>query len=178
MDRFARIVLGFHGCDPEFADALISGETPVEDWEPSRNAYDWLGEGIYFWEHAPDRARTWGGKGGVVGAVIQLGNCLDLTETAYTRLLGATYDSLRETYLARGEALPQNKGKRRTLDRLVIDELATAAAATGVIYQTARCPFLEGDPAFPGSGIRRESHIQLAVRDRSCIIGVFRPNLA
>jgi hypothetical protein len=24
MDRFSRIVLGYHGCAPDFADALIS----------------------------------------------------------------------------------------------------------------------------------------------------------
>jgi hypothetical protein len=42
--------------------------------------------------------------------------------------------------------------------------------------QTVRCPFLEGKRAFPGSGIFRESHVQLAVRDKSCILGVFRPN--
>jgi hypothetical protein len=38
-----------------------------------------------------------------------------------------------------------------------------------------RCPFLEGEPAFPGSGISGESHVPIAVRDPTCILGVFRP---
>jgi len=49
--------------------------------------------------------------------------------------------------------------------------------ADGLSYQTVRGWFTEGGPAFPGSGIERESHIQIAVRDPSCIIGVFRPIL-
>jgi hypothetical protein len=60
------------------------------------------------------------------------------------------------------------------LDRLVINELARQ---TDVGFQTVRSPFLEEPPAFPGSGIRKQSHIQVAVVDRSCILGVFRPNL-
>jgi hypothetical protein len=87
LDRFARVVLGYHGCDAEFANALLSGETLIRDWKVSRNRYDWLGHGIYFWEHAPERAWAWASaskKTGVIGAVIQLGRCLDLTDTAYT----------------------------------------------------------------------------------------------
>jgi hypothetical protein len=60
VDRFARVVLGYHGCRPDFADALVSGALPVRDWRPSQNPYDWIGHGIYFWEHAPERARDWG----------------------------------------------------------------------------------------------------------------------
>ena len=43
-------------------------------------------------------------------------------------------------------------------------------------YQTVRSAFEEGEPAFPGSLIRTQTHIQIAVRDHWCIIGVFRPN--
>ena len=175
MDRFPRIVLGFHGCEPDFADALISGRLPIGEWEPSRNRYDWLGEGIYFWEHGPERARAWG-KGAIVGAVIQLGDCLDLTDITYTRALDGAYRSLREIRLAAGEPMPENKGKRRDLDCLVINELAAYAEQDGIHFQTVRCPFMEGEPAFEGSEILLESHIQIAVRDRSCIAGVFRPN--
>lgn len=174
MDRFPRLVLGYHGCEPAFADALIGGDVPIAEWKPSENPYDWLGRGVYFWEHAPERARQWG-KGGVVGAVIQLGSCLDLTDVAYTRLLRAAYDSLAETYLSRGEPLPQNRGKRRELDCAVVNELVAIAERRGILFQTVRCPFLEGGPAFPASGILAESHIQVAVRDPSCIVGVFRP---
>lgn len=176
MDSISRIIVGYHGCDPAFAGALIDGSLSVSEWKPSRNPYDWLGEGIYFWEHAPGRAMTWGGKGGVVGALIQLGLCLDLTEIRYTDLLATHYQSVRETYERKGLTLPRNRGKRRDLDCLVINELFDSDGKNR--FQTVRCPFLEGDPIFPGSGIRRESHIQVAVRDPACILGVFRPNLA
>jgi hypothetical protein len=43
MDRFTRIVLGYHGREPAFAEALIRGEVAVKDWKPSTNEYDWLG---------------------------------------------------------------------------------------------------------------------------------------
>ena len=42
-------------------------------------------------------------------------------------------------------------------------------------FQTVRAAFEEGEPAFAGSMIRRETHIQIAVRDPRCILGVFRP---
>lgn len=179
MDRFTRIGLGYHGCEPPLADALVRGEVSVEQWQPSENPFDWLGRGIYFWEFAPERAREWNAKGGVVGAVIQLGMCLDLTEVGYTAMLGEAYARLRKEQRRGGRPLPKNKGKRRELDCLVINSLARwTEEARGTCIQTVRCPFLEGESAFPGSGIFRESHVQIAVRDKACILGVFRPNLS
>src|SRR5829696_1824152 len=75
MDRFARVVLGYHGSEPEFAEALLRGEVGVDQWNLSENPYDWLGKGIYFWEYAPERARDWAKDKAVIGAVIQLGVC-------------------------------------------------------------------------------------------------------
>jgi hypothetical protein len=181
VDQFARFSLGYHGCDPGFADDLIWGRVAIRDWKPSRNPYDWLGEGMYFWEYGPERARTWG-TGGVVGAIIQLGTCLDLTDTRYMDLLADEYQALRRSYRARHLKLPRNHGpgsKLRDLDALVINTFTNRAEETsGLRFQTVRAPFLEGNPIFPGSGILRESHIQISVRDPACIIGVFRPNLA
>jgi len=182
VDRFARVVLGYHGCSADFAGSLLSGETTLDDWKESRNPYDWLGHGIYFWEHAPERARRWaeseqrekkGVPGAVVGAVIQLGRCLDFTDVAFTHALASVYKGLKESYAAGEASLQSNKRGNRMLDCLVINELARHNP--GGRFQTVRSPFLEGRPAFPHSGIRRESHIQVAVIDRSCILGVFRP---
>jgi hypothetical protein len=110
--------------------------------------------------------------------VIQLGECLDLTDIQYTELLATHYNLLSESYAQTGRSLPKNRGKRRDLDCLVINELITSAKAETIRFQTVRCPFLECAPAFPGSAILRESHIQVAVRDPDCIVGVFRPNLS
>jgi hypothetical protein len=179
MDRFSRIVLVYRGCAPDVAEALHRGEVAVDQWQPSQNPYDWLGHGICFWEFAPERARIWGDKGGVVGAVIQLGVCLDLMDVGYTALLAEEFEATRVRHKRRRMALPTNRGKRRDPDCLVINELvASAEKIDGITYQTVRCAFLEGEPAFPGSAILRESHVQIVVRDKGCIHGVFRPNLS
>jgi hypothetical protein len=59
MERFARVVLGYHGCRAPVAADLLSGSLSIEDWAPSENAHDWLGHGVYFWEHSPERALDW-----------------------------------------------------------------------------------------------------------------------
>lgn len=176
MDRYSRIVFGFHGTDPAVAERLVRGDLAVADWRPSTNEYDWLGHGIYFWEFAPDRAREWARKGGVVGAIIRLGVCLDLTDVSHTAMLAEAYQGYVAQQRAHHKAIPRNRGKLRDLDCAVINYAAKKAQKrTGQVIQTVRGAFLEGDPIFPGSGILRETHVQIAVRDRSCILGLFRP---
>lgn len=46
-------ILGYHGCDAKLAGDIVSGKAHLE---PSNNDYDWLGDGIYFWEHNAQRA--------------------------------------------------------------------------------------------------------------------------
>jgi hypothetical protein len=191
VDQFARIVLGYHGCNtPEsvdFARRLFDGSGKIADWQPSNNNYDWLGRGIYFWEYGPARARLWAGENGsVIGAIIQLGRCFDLTDVNDTGLLQAAYDSVVALHEEEGLVLPQKEGrelKLRKLDCLVINSFMDTMeseldGATGAYrYQTVRCAFEEGNEAFPGSMLKKETHIQIAVRDMSCILGVFRPNI-
>jgi len=175
MDRYSRIVFGFHGTDPDVAERLVRGELAVADWEPSENEYDWLGHGIYFWEYGLERAKAWAGKGGVVGAIIALGTCLDLTDVGHTELLAESYETFVIQQRKHHKAIPQNRGKLHHLDCAVINYAANEARKRGQPIQTVRGAFLEGDSVFPGSGILRQTHIQIAVRDRSCIMGVFRP---
>ena len=79
-------VLAFHGCDKSVGDRLVNGEP----FKASDNEFDWLGPGIYFWENnwqrglefATEHMKRKGSKitvPFVVGAVIDLGSCLDLT---------------------------------------------------------------------------------------------------
>jgi hypothetical protein len=188
-----RIVTGYHGCDAAVAARVMAGE---ELLHASTNAYDWLGEGIYFWEHGPQRAREWAlevaslagvkpKEPAVLGARINLGECLDLLDTANTRLLGKWYIEFRHFVHHKRARMPQNRdapGSRRGdrvlrfLDRAVIDYTVTRVGeAEGIRYQTVRGVFLEGEPAFPRSKIALKSHIQVAVRDPACIIEFFRP---
>ena len=73
-------VLGFHGCDRAVYEKVINKN---ERLNPSKNDFDWLGHGVYFWENNPKRAfeyalemqkRTGIIKNvAVIGAVIDLG---------------------------------------------------------------------------------------------------------
>ena len=65
--------------------------------------------------------------------------------------------------------------KNRKLDCLVINNLDPAISGQ---VQTVRGAFEEGDEAFPGAALKKETHIQVAVRDPECILGIFRPSRA
>lgn len=193
MNQFGRVVLGYHGCPPdrtealEFIRGLIGGTNEVRDWRPSGNEYDWLGGGIYFWEYGPNRAKQWAGENGeVIGALIQLGNCFDLTDPGCERLLQDTFTTLSSEFQSEGKTLPNNDGAggfSRKLDRLVldtamefVDRVAVENQQPEASFQTVRSAFEEGESAFPGSKLLTQTHIQIAVRDPNCILGIFRPN--
>ena len=109
-------VLGYHGCDEAVAERLISGEP----FQKSINDYDWLGPGIYFWEANPLRGlefaaelqnAPWGSDittPAVVGAIIDLGFCLDLTTAAGIRQVRAAHASYISNCEQTGDVIPQN----------------------------------------------------------------------
>lgn len=184
MEKFARIIVGYHGCGQDFADDILTGRTPIEEWQKSQNTYDWLGHGIYFWEHSPSRAIRWASEQfetpAVVGAIIQLGACFDLLDEANAVILGDSYPDLVENFKSRGKPLPVNRGKdhkSRELDCAAINDCLDRMEIEGFQFQTVRGAFLEGEPVFPGTTISAQTHIQIAVRNVDCILGVFRPNL-
>ena len=191
---YQRTVFGFHGCDRRVADEVLSGKRLLT---ASLNTYDWLGMGVYFWEHGPRRALEWATqqskrKGShikhpaVLGAVIQLGNCFDLLDVQFTEMLSKSARDLELAMASEGVSLPENQtGGRRDLDWLkrerdcfVINQSIPAIEATlGSQFHSVRGVFQEGDPAFHGAGIKLKSHIQIAVRDPGAIIGFFRPQI-
>ncbi len=185
MEKFARIVVGYHGCNSQFAHDILLGTRKIADWEPSENAYDWLGKGIYFWEHSPERALRWAKEKypddfAVIGAIIQLGRCFDLLDEWNTKILAQSYLAFENSFDEVHEALPKNKGRQsklRKLDCAVINDCIDQLSARDFIYNTVRGAFLEGDPIFAGTTISSETHIQIAVRNSESILGVFRPNL-
>jgi hypothetical protein len=117
-------------------------------------------------------------KPAVVGAIILLGNdVLDLADIRFTEMLGQAHELLAMRYAAAGLGLPQNEEtdrKRHNLDCLVINSLLSRPIFRDQ-YSIVRGAFEEGDPAFPHATIRRETHIQLAVRKPSVICGLFKP---
>jgi hypothetical protein len=190
--EYQRFVIGYHGCDAEIAAKVLAGKARLR---PSTNAYDWLGKGIYFWEHGPQRALEWAieqkkvsgakvGNPAVLGAKIDLGLCFDLLDTRSTRLLTERYLQFRRFVLCNRYRMPRNldaPGTRRGdkvlryRDRAVIDyTLKRLAQTEGIIHQSVRGVFVEGGPAFPGSKIMLKSHIQVAIRDYTCILELFQ----
>jgi hypothetical protein len=186
--HYDRTVIAYHGCDAEVAAAVLAGERTLQ---PSENDYDWLGKGIYFWEYGADRAfrfaQEQAARGrvktpAVLGALVQLGNCFDLMDTRFTGDLTLGFSTWAESMRKDDKPLPTNSGKTpehelRRLDCAVLNWYLDMAAKEGNKYDTVRCGFPEGEPAFEGSGIYQESHIQIAVRNPACVLGVFRPTM-
>jgi hypothetical protein len=84
---------------------LLAGEP----FPPSNNEYDWVGPGIYFWESNPQRGFEFAGKSAarktagrdapfVVGAIIELGLCCDLTATAGIEWVKLAYEGLKNVF--------------------------------------------------------------------------------
>jgi hypothetical protein len=189
--NYQRMIIAYHGCDASVVARILAGEDALS---PSEKEYDWLGAGIYFWEHGPQRAYDWAIEEkkrdpakiqtpDVLGAYINLGQCFDLLDTANTKLLQGMYPEFCRFISGRGRALPENKsapGKPdgdkvlRFLDCAVINYTLDKVESKGGIYQTVRGVYVEGGEAFPGAGIMLKSHIQISVRDRRCIVGFFR----
>ncbi|MGH7956950.1 MAG: hypothetical protein ACREH8_08050 [Opitutaceae bacterium] len=198
-------VLGFHGCDKAVGEKILRGRQPIGT---SENEHDWLGEGAYFWENSPTRALQWAQfiqahpdwfstrikTPFVVGAIIDLGHCLDLTEAGSLGIVRAAFDEMKIVFGAAGIPLPENeKGHSRDEDLIkrkrdcaVINYLHVAREARFIHaggnepnhrpYDTVRGAFFEGKPLYEGAGIMAQTHIQLAVRHPAASIrGYFRP---
>ena len=176
-------VLGYHGCDRTVGESLLKGNP----FRPSNNDYDWLGPGIYFWESNPQRGLDFARDTArlkpsgirepfVVGAVLDLGLCLDLTTTAGVEWIKTAFDSLAKNTAAGGVPLPSNrKDGRRHLDCAVMRRLHSILESLGTpAVDTVRGVYVEGKPIYPGAGFDEKTHIQIVVRTQRSIKGVFR----
>lgn len=183
------MVIGFHGCDISVRDAVINGEELV----PSCNSYDWLGHGIYFWESDPQRALEFAIESSkrknskiktpaVLGAILDLGRCLDLTTRESIGLLKLGYLWLSKVV---GEK-PKNRNigsnkdlLLRNLDCAVIQKLHSELAKhpeMGISpFDSVRGMFIEGNEIYPGAGFMEETHTQICVINPNCIKGYFLP---
>lgn len=177
--------IGYHGCDQETANAVLARG---DNLRASKNDYDWLGHGIYFWLDSPERALYWAKqtkkeKPAVNGAIINPGHCLNLADSAHVKSLQDTYTTLKSAYEKLGLELPKNNIQdaqglllRRKLDCRVIQLLHKFAELTAEPpYDSVLGVFEEGAPMFPGSAMKERTHVQIAVRNPSHILGYFRP---
>lgn len=187
------VVYGFHGMDKEAALRILNHES---EFRHSNNAYDWLGSGVYFWENNYERARQYAVEDSsrrgssikepfVLGAVLELGNCLDLLDQRYNDLIRVAYKQLKESLEAEGKALPENRNfgtsdfdfKARELDCAVIRYACALADEAGEPFDSVRAAFIEGEPLYEGSKFHSNNHIQLAVVNLNCIKGIFLPRV-
>jgi hypothetical protein len=186
-------VLGFHGCDRDIAEKILHSGN--EHLKHSQNDYDWLGNGIYFWENNPERALQYArqlkkhpvrGKAtikheAVIGAIINLGNCLNLLEAESLQTLKASYDILVQSHKLSEVPLPQNSKPLREEEDVLIRRLDCAVVETTHAYvgqdvfDTVRGVFWEGRELYPNAGFREKNHIQICVRNQKCIKGYFHP---
>lgn len=201
MHHSPEIVVGYHGCDNSVAEKIFIGKANLK---ASENEYDWLGNGIYFWEGSHDKALKWAKdsrkieKPAVVGAFIRLGNCLDLLDIEHIREIENSYSILEEEYSLLDQPLPTNTSPKsdgiryaRKLDCLVVERLhklnndfiAEKINSDDILHiqndpdfiDSVRGLFQEGEEIYENAGFRKENHIQLCIKNPNCIVGYFRP---
>lgn len=190
------LVIGFHGCDQTTYEKVLYEH---EALLPSKNSYDWLGNGIYFWENSLSRAEQWARaycdrynrknpklpqkEPAVIGAVISLGHCLNLSDYGSAEILKMGFEVLKYELEVLGKPLPKNKNIKdntdllyRELDCAVIERIHQFNREKGRIsYDSVRGTFLEGKPVYPESGIMEKTHTQLCIINPNCIKGYFSP---
>lgn len=182
--------MGYHGCDRSVAEGILSGIP----FKPSRNAYDWLGSGVYFWQANPERGLEWAKllqtrnlgteheikEPYVIGAVIDLGFCLDLITKTGITAVKSVFESLNKRWAMAGKAPLKNRGETddlllRELDCAVINQFHEVRVKKGLPkFDTVRGVFFEGKQIYPTSGFFEGTHVQICVRSPECIKGVFR----
>ena len=191
---FPNYVLAFHGCDEDVRNKILLGE---EALRTSHNDYDWLGSGSYFWEQDhiralefadyvrdnPDKFNVKITKPSVLGAIIDLGLCLNLLDRKNVPLLQESHELLLSMVNKTNGVMPRNMISNgfpllRRLDCAVINVLHLSREQNNLPqFDTVRAAFWEGDKIYEGSSFMTQSHIQICVRNQSCIKGFFKPLL-
>ncbi|MBU3714497.1 MAG: hypothetical protein FGM46_06060 [Ferruginibacter sp.] len=191
------LILGFHGCEKSVALDIL---TQKIKFKSSENNYDWLGKGMYFWENSPSRAEEFINNlynypqknkpriknPAVLGAIIDLGYCLDLTDYYCLQTLKDAYEYYCELQNSSGwEILTNtnpgiNRGNPdriwRQLDCAVINLHHRFRDENNLQpYDSVRGVFVEGKELYPTAGFREKNHIQLSIINPNCIKGFFLP---
>ena len=110
--RLSNLIIGFHGTTRDRAEKVFNGSA---GYHASTNDYDWLGSGMYFWENNYKRAEKWavaaakrkgeGAEPAVIGAILDLGYCLDLTDSEHLEELKVGYNVLKESFEKDGKEI-------------------------------------------------------------------------
>ena len=187
------LIIGFHGCDESVREKIVKGE---DKQYKSTNDYDWLGHGMYFWEYNYARALEYAKlihksnryskypikKPSVLGAIIDLGHCLDLLDSAYLNIVKESYLLLEKSSKIAGFSLPKNKPVEEEkdilickLDCAVIESVHFYYKEKGERFDSVRSVFFEGEYLYKNAGFKEKNHIQICIRNPNCIKGYFIP---
>jgi hypothetical protein len=162
-------IVGHHGTSKRIADQVLS-----QGFLTSKNSYDWLGDGVYFWQNAPLRALNWatktfGADGVAIEADIEVRDFINLLDTEWMSWLTDVHDQYLFEIKKKGQAPPLQTERAHRLDREVINFGITILEQGGHTVRGVIGSFREGRPVFPNSALYSESHVQIAVRDLSLI---------
>lgn len=122
----------------------------------------------------------------VLGAIIDLGYCLDLTDYGSNKILQTGYKILSEKCKIENIPLPENKSGYSPIDKLVRN-LDCAVIQTVhdynfdnnlQPYDSVRGMFEEGNEVYPNAGFKEKTHTQVCVINPNCIKGFFAPREA
>lgn len=185
------LIFGYHGLDEKVGLDIILGKQKLKH---SHNEYDWLGHGAYFWESSFKRAEKWAQDQSqrrnssvkspfVIGAVIDLGECLDLLDQEWLDYLEEMYQLFLIDMKKQGKPLPKNKEwssndidfKNRELDCAVIRYTIEVSKQAGLLFDSVRAAFWEGEELYPNAGFKKHNHIQIAVINDANIKAFFLP---
>lgn len=188
MSKLARTLsplIGYHGCEREVAENVLADKAHLNS---SENSYDWLGSGIYFWVESYDRAIDWARVKRtirtpyVVGAFINPGHCLNLTDYGVNGEIKRAHTLMLNTFYIAGSELPTNNLKEndtlmvRHLDCAVINYVHQLRVAKKLpAFDSVYGFFEEGEALFEGAALKERTHVQLAIRNTDSILGYFRP---
>ena len=175
---YDRTVVGYHGTSAERAERLVGGEA----FKASNRDNEWFGDGVYFWEYAPKQALRWAkavrkfDRPAVVGALIRLGNCLDLLDPVNVKTLKEFKSLLMERFQAAGVEVPQNHRRHKKLDCAVFNLLYAESDAAGTPIDSARAVYVPADSRkriWEGSWIHDDAHVQVCVRNPRNVLAVW-----
>lgn len=185
------VVYGYHGLDKEVAYDILNNNS---EFLLSDNSYDWLSGGVYFWENNYERAMDYAIESSsrkdskiktpfVLGAVIDLGTCLDLLDHSDIEFVKEVYELFVEYSAATNAPLPVNSSfnlkvndlMKRELDCAVLSHAKELASQNGITIDTVRAAFQEGNPIYPTANFYDKTHIQIAVINPKCIKGIYLP---
>jgi len=162
-------ITGYHGTRLNYVEPILQDGFII-----SKNEYDWLGDGAYFFQDGFHLAKEWANKlfvdnGVVIGAKIELDNCMDLVDSRWCDFLKKAHDELLAKLKAENMLPPRQSEGAHRLDRAVINYAIASLERRGHKIQSVRAPFHEGNPLYLNSALFAKSQIQIAVRDISSI---------